>query len=300
MSRATSASTNLRYGVALVCRVWRIARSTFYSGHKRLREEGVPLKKRGPKTALDDDQLLEEIRKVLQEMEAEELRGEGHRKVWARLRHRGHQVGRQRVLRVMRENKLLAPTRIGSPRGPRVHDGTIKTEQPDQMWGTDATRVWTRKEGLAWVFVAIDHCTAECVGIHAAQIGTRFEALEPVRQGVNEYFGEFDEGVAAGLLLRHDWGPQYTSDDFQLEIAFLGIESSPSFAYAPEGNGIAERFIRTLKEQLLWVRTFDTVDELRTQLLDFKERYNRLWILERHEYPTPAQVRENFDLEAVA
>ena len=59
----------------------------------------------------------------------------------------------------------------------------------------------------------------------------------------------------------------------------------------PEGNGVAERFIRTLKEQLLWVRTFDTVEELRLALLEFKERYNRQWLCERHGHHTPAQVR---------
>ena len=51
------------------------------------------------------------------------------------------------------------------------------------------------------------------------------------------------------------------------ELAFLGIESSPAFVRAPEGNGCAERFIRTLKENLLWVGTFDTVEELRQALL---------------------------------
>jgi transposase InsO family protein len=48
------------------------------------------------------------------------------------------------------------------------------------------------------------------------------------------------------------------SGDFQAEIECLGIEASPSFVREPEGNGVAERFIRTLKENLLWVRTFDT------------------------------------------
>ena len=42
-----------------------------------------------------------------------------------------------------------------------------------------------------------------------------------------------------------------------------GIEASPSFVREPEGNGVAERFIRTLKENLLWVRTFKTIEELR-------------------------------------
>ena len=71
----------------------------------------------------------------------------------------------------------------------------------------------------------------------------------------------------------------------------LGIMSSPAFVREPEGNGVAERFIRTLKEQLLWVRTFDTVEELRLALLEFKEHYNRAWLCERHGHQTPAQVR---------
>jgi putative transposase len=46
-------------------------------------------------------------------------------------------------------------------------------------------------------------------------------------------------------------------------------------ASMPEGNGCAERFIRTLKEQRLWVQTFETVEELRPALIEFKERYNQ-------------------------
>ena len=113
------------------------------------------------------------------------------------------------------------------------------------MWGTDMTATVTVAEGPAFVFVAVDHCTAECIGLHAAKRGTRFEALEPIRQGIRERFGGIGEGVARGLRLRHDHGSNYLADDFQQEVAFFGIESSPSFVREPEGNGVAERFIRT-------------------------------------------------------
>lgn len=81
------------------------------------------------------------------------------------------------------------------------------------------------------------------------------------------------------------------SDVFQTETKFLGIESSPAFLREPEGNGCAERFIRTLKEQLLWLKTFRTVEELRLALHEFKDRYNREWIVGRHGYRTPNEVR---------
>ena len=133
-----------------------------------------------------------------------------------------------------------------------------------------------------------------------------FEALEQIRQGVRQRFGGFDRDIAAGLAVRHDHGSQYVAHDFQNELAFLGIASSPAFIRAPEGpfscaditpwdraepDGCAERFIRTLKENLLWLRGFDTVEALRQAVLAFKERYNQDWIVERHGYRTPAQVR---------
>ena len=104
-------------------------------------------------------------------------------------------------------------------------------------------------------------------------------------------FGAFGEGIACGLKLRHDHGSQFVADDFQRELAFLGIASSPAFVREPEGNGCVERFIRTLKENLLWVRRFDTIEELRQALHAFKDTYNRTWIVERHGYQTPAAVR---------
>ena len=285
MSRSLSSVSGKPYGLASVCRVWRLARSGVY--RHQAPPPDTPPARRGPTGPMSDDALTTAIRGVLA---ASPFHGEGHRKVWARLRHAGTRTSLRRVLRLMRENDLLAPGRVGSPRGPRNHDGTIIPDIVDTMWGTDLTTTFTG-QGQAAVFVAVDHCSGECVGIHAHARATRFEALEPIRQGVRRHFGGFDKDIARGLSVRHDHGSQYTSEYFQKEIKLLGIESSPAFVRAPEGNGCAERFIRTLKEQLLWVRTFDTVEELRLALLEFKARYNRQWLCERHGHQTPAQVR---------
>jgi hypothetical protein len=100
------------------------------------------------------------------------------------------------------------------------------------MWGTDMTQTITTNEGKAYVFVAVEYANSEIVGIHAARSANRFEALEPVRHGVHHCFRTIVPGVAHGL--------------------------TPPFVREPEGNGVAERFIRTLKKNLLWVRVFDT------------------------------------------
>ena len=89
---------------------------------------------------MPDAALVEAIRAVLT---ASPFHGEGHRKVWARLRVAGLRTSKRRVLRLMRENNLLAPSRVGVPRGPRNHDGTIIPETVDTMWGTDLTTTFT-------------------------------------------------------------------------------------------------------------------------------------------------------------
>ena len=125
----------------------------------------------------------------------------------------------------MREAGLLAPTRVGRRRGPRSHDGTITTERPDEMWGTDATACLTTREGNATVFIAVDH----------------------------SWPGRASFGVTTlGLV-----------------TVKLGIATV-----------------------LLWVETFETVEQLRLALLAFKDRYNQAWLVERHGHRTPAAVRQ--------
>jgi putative transposase len=295
VSQTVSPSTGRRYGRQRTCQALGVPRSTLYAVRAR-QQRAAPRQKRGPKTACTDDELTVHIRAVLARSP---FVGEGYRKVWARLRLAGIRTSKGRILRLLRAAGLLAPTRVGQPHGPKAHDGTIIPDRPDAMWGTDATSALTA-EGTATIFVAVDHFTAECVGIHAARRGTRFEALEPLRQGVRAHFGAYGEQVASGLALRHDHGSQFMSEAFQTELRFLGIISSPAFVREPEGNGCAERFIRTLKEQLLRVEHFATVEQLRQALLGFRERYNREWLIGRHGHRSPAAVREAFVTEVAA
>ena len=208
-------------------------------------------------------------------------------------------MGKNRVLRLMRENGLLAPVRRGKhPRGDRSHSGRITTDVPNELWGTDATRFYTKEDGWCWFFVAVDHCVTDVVGWHVAKKGDRWAALEPIRQGVRTHMDGYAPKIALGLGLRHDWGPQYTAHQFQGELAWLGIRSTASYVGEPECNGVAERFMRTLKEECLYLHDFESLEEARQEIDAFIERYNRGWLLERHGYRTPAQVRQELTLKA--
>jgi hypothetical protein len=116
-------------------------------------------------------------------------------------------VSGKRVLRLLRQEGLLAPQRVRGRRKPRPHDGTIIPQAPNQRWGTDATMAWTRVDGWVWVFACIDHDTAEAWA-QVATVGDRFAALQPVYDAVTDRWGQLGPDVARGLELRHDWDPK--------------------------------------------------------------------------------------------
>jgi transposase InsO family protein len=287
MTTQTSPTTGRPYPLTMVCTVFRVPRATV-SAQTAVTIDDPP-GKRGPQTAGRDTDLVAAIRTVLTETP---FHGEGHRKVRVRLRALGWRVGKNRVLRLMRAHGLLAPQRAGHPHGDPAHAGTITTERPNVMWGTDATRFYTEREGWCWFFGAIDHASADIVGWHVAKIGDRWAALEPIHQGVRAAFGTFGKDIARGLAVRSDWGPPYVADAFRAELAWLGITHSPSFVGEPQCNGVIERFMRTLKEQCVWLHCFATLDEARAVIAAFIERYNHQWLIERLGHRTPATARQ--------
>ena len=199
----------------------------------RSARSAVPAR-RGPKPRQSDAQLLAAIRA---DLARSPFQGEGHRKVHARLRILdGIRVARTRVLRVMRAHGLLSPHR-GRQGAAIAHDGTITTQAPNVMWGTDGVRVFTVDDGWVWIFAAVEHWNAECVGWHACKVGSRFAALEPIAQGLQRIYGSVDADVARGLALRMDHGSQYLSDHFLNQIRYWGVRPSFGFVEEPETNG---------------------------------------------------------------
>jgi len=294
MSAAPSPGTGLAYGVERVCAAWGFARSSFYAMKSRREAAGArpPARRRGPKPTISEADLLAAIRA---DLDASPWQGEGHRKVWARLRVRdGIRVARQRVLRTMRENSLLSPHRCRRRDG-RAHDGEIVTDAPNVMWGTDGVRVFTADDGWGWIFTAVEHWNAECVGWHVCKKGDRFAAAQPISMGLARLYGSTVAGAARGLSLRMDHGTQYLSEYFTRQIAYWGIRPSYAFVEQPQTNGVAERFNRTLKEQIIHGRIYRNVEELRDAVREFVERYNAQWLVEKNGYLSPAQARQEWN-----
>jgi hypothetical protein len=168
----------------------------------------------------------------------------------------------RRVRQRLQEAGLRAPHRP-IPRAAPLHDGTRVTERVDEVRDApvcatgssrpahDPTRTVTTGEGRATVFIAIDHCSGEGVGSHAASSARRGRVRAPIRQDVARHGGGVGRNAARDLILRPDHGPNDRAEDVRKEIRFLGITSSPSCVCQPEGNGVAERALRRLTAPLL-------------------------------------------------
>ena len=144
MSKALSPSFACCYGLARVARVWKISRASVYRSLKET-PPNTSARRPGPVGACSDAELADHIRR---QIDASRLHGEGYRKLWARLRFAGVRASPRRVRRVMRENGLLAPHRVGRTEA-KPHDGTIITDKVNEMWGTDMTQTITIREGRA-------------------------------------------------------------------------------------------------------------------------------------------------------
>jgi putative transposase len=291
MAAATSPATGRTYGVRRVCATWRVARSSFYDARQEGQPHQSPAGRPGRKPVLSDADLLAAIRR---DLARSPWTGEGHRKVWARLRViDGIRVGRCRVLRVMRENHLLSPHRR-PPRPANDHDGSITTDAPNVMWGADGAVIPTVEDGNVTLFIVAEHWNAESLGWHVAKHGNRYAAAEALAVAVNSVFGSVHADAARGVLLRHDHGSPFMSEHFQNQLDFFGMAPSFAFVRQPETNGVAERFIRTLKEQVVFGRIYQDIEEVRTAVRAYFERYNEHWLLEKNGYRSPTQTRRDW------
>ncbi len=159
------------------------------------------------------------------------------------------------------------------------------------MWAIDATQIPTVEDGKVWLFGVAEHWNAEMLGWHISKRGTRFEAIQALGMAVRQQFGHLCAGAARGLALRHDHGSNFMAEHFQQQVRFWGISPSYAFVGEPETNGVIERLFRTLKEQAIHGRVFQTIDEVRDAVRDFAARYNAEWLIEKNGYLSPLDAR---------
>ena len=151
----------------------------------------------------------------------------------------------------------------------RVPDGCTTTEAPDVMWGTDATATHTAQDGLVTVF---RHRGSLRLGGHRPPRrqarrplrGTRTHPAgrPPLLRGPHPQRRPRPQRPARSRLPVHE-------PPLPARTRLPRYQGQPRLRPRTRGNGVAERFIRTLKEQLLRVRDFDSLEDLNTALQEW-------------------------------
>jgi transposase InsO family protein len=257
------AAEKATYPVRVLCQTLGVSRAGFYAWHTR-----PPAARRQA-----DQRLGVEI----QAIHAETRQRYGSPRVHAELRDRGHQVGRKRVARLMRQHGLCARRRRRFrvttdsnhpwPVAPNVLARQFAVAAPDTAWVTDITYLWTR-EGWLYLAVILDLFSRAVVGwAMSAQITTQHLTLQALTMALGR------RRPPHGLLHHSDRGSQYASADYQRALTAHGIVGSMSRRGNCWDNAVAESFFATLKVELAHDADWATRAEARGDVFTYLEGF---------------------------
>ena len=163
------------------------------------------------------------------------------------------------------------------------------------MWGTDGVRVFTVDDGWGWIFTAIEHWNAECVGWHVCKRGDRFAALQPISMGLARLYDSTSAGAARGLALRMDHGSQYLSDHFTNQIKFWGISRPTPSSPSPRPTASPRGSIARSRNRSSMAASTATSRSCGTPSAASSNSTNAQWLVEKNDYLSPAQARQAWD-----
>jgi putative transposase len=234
--------------------------------------------------------LCEKIHEVVAEFPAW-----GVRKVWAYLRRLGTVVSRKRVWKRMQAMGLTLPPL--SERAPDVPRGHVAVPDSNRRWATDLTTVWTKQDGTVALVPVIDCGDRVVFEIAVTKSQESPAVLAPIERSLEAVFG-VPEHVPDGLELRSDHGPQYTGSDCDALCEQWGVDHTFAPVGRPTGNAVAERFIQTLKVELIWTRDWQSIGELCEAIEQWLRVYNDMRPHEALDWMTPAEKRaDNLGIE---
>ena len=267
------------YALAAVARVMQISRQALYR---------VPVPRVAPQRRLATDPVEQAI-----VAEALANQTDGYRMVCAFVRRRlGVAVNRKRVLRVMRERKLIQRRR---PLERRKRPGFFRVERPRQLWQLDMTSIWVAEHGWCYLNAIIDCCTREIVAWSLELRCRADEAIAVVEQAAAVH------GIEPGeLTLGSDNGSAFTARRFRSRLAELGIRHRRGGYRDPESQAFIESWFGKLKQREVWLNEYETLDDARRGIGAYVDRYHHR-PHSRLDYNTPYEVKQTWkDLQNIA
>lgn len=229
---------------------------------------------RNPSSARDDEL---ELRSQIQTI-ALEMRAYGYRPITAELHRRGVKVNRKRVLRLLREDNLLCLRQRAFVRttDSRHHltvypnlTRNLVLSNINQLWVADITYIRLLREFI-YLAVLLDAFSRRCIGWAISRhIDTQL-TLAALQMAL------YTRTIQPGLIHHSDQGVQYAATDYVAVLQEHKIEISMSRTGNPYDNAKAERFMRTLKYEEIYMNDYETLAEVRASIEHFIETvYNR-------------------------
>lgn len=212
----------------------------------------------------------------------------GYRRIWAYLVFVEKQIiNRKRIYRLLRENGLLVCGNEKLKAKRTTQQSKPRPTRPNSWWGVDMTKVLTAA-GWAYVVVVNDWFTRKILGAFVGTGSRAFDWLEAVNRAVCRQFpAGIREQENLQLNLMNDNGSQPTGLSFMRTCRALGIKQAFTAYANPKGNADTERLIRTIKEELCWLREWSSVEELAVEMEKFVEYFNEQYLHSALGYKTP-------------
>ena len=260
---------------AVVARILRISRQAVYR---------VPRPRKPPDAARRP--AVDDVERAIVEV-AEANPTDGYRLVTAWVQRKlGRAVNRKRVLRVMRERKLIQ-RRTHEPK--RRRPGFFMVTRPGELWHLDMTSVWVAEHGWVYLNAIIDCLTREIVGWQLSLRCRAVEAITVIEAAVRE------QAILPGMLtLGTDNGSAFTARATRLVISGLGVRHRRGGYRDPESQAFIESWFRYLKERCVWRHESETLDQAREVIGAYIDHYHDR-PHSRLDYRTPAEVRQTLD-----
>ncbi len=213
----------------------------------------------------------------------------GIRRVWAYIRFRlKHLVNRKKVARIMQIKGWTVHKRRKGGR-PRVRASRSVSSRPDVRWATDLALIFCGAEDGWCTFVPVlDCCTRQVLGWELAPTARAKTAERALEQALINRFG-WTHGAPRGLILRHDNGLVFGSRLYRRIAGEYGLEQEFITPYTPEQNGLVERFIRSIKEECVWLQRFKSIGDARAAIAKWIDWYNAERPHQALGYKTPDQ-----------
>jgi putative transposase len=186
----------------------------------------------------------------------------GYRRVHAVLWHlEGWVVNKKKVQRIMQRKGWIVHRR---PAGKRPRAQGLPSVVPDShmRWATDIAHLFYGKEGWCHLALVIDCGDRELIGWRLSRSGKASIAEAALEEALMRRFGLLKK-TSRPLTLRSDNGLVFTSKRYRATVRLYGLHQDFITPYTPEQNGVMERFIKSLKEEYIWLHRFENLENAR-------------------------------------